>query len=453
MSGSGFQVLCVLGAQWGDEGKGKMVDILAREFDIVARFNGGANAGHTIVVEGKKYALHLLPCGILIPSVINIIGNGCVVHVPTLLQELKQLEKGGFGYEGRLYISQRAHMLFNFHKLIDGAQESFRGKKKIGTTKRGIGPCYSTKMNRIGLRFADLLEWDHFIEKYVALYETLKYSFPDALKDYDFREELALYRKEYAPKVRGMITSTTLMLNKYLKDGKRLLVEGANAAMLDIDLGTYPAVTSSNTTTGGIATGLGIPPQRIEACIGVVKAYTTRVGNGPFPTELLQGHEIGDILCKVGHEYGTTTGRRRRCGWLDIPLLQYSNMINGYTSINVTKLDVLSTLKIVKIGVEYKLDGKTLEWGDMPATNDVLARVEVVYEELEGWLTDISKCRKFANLPDNAVNYLRRIEELMGVPVAWIGVGPDREEMIEVPRFDLESDMDLEVEGRWGFCC
>jgi len=440
MSGLVGQLVCVLGAQWGDEGKGKMVDLLAREFDIVARFNGGANAGHTLVVDGKKYALHLLPSGILLPTATNIIGNGCVVHIPSLIQEMDQLIARGFVLDGRLLISQRAHIVFDFHKLIDGDQERLRGNKKIGTTKRGIGPTYSAKMNRNGLRFADILNWDHFEARYEALFEALKYSFPDALKDYDAKEELSLYKETYCPRIRSMITSTTLFINKSVKEGKRILAEGANAAMLDIDFGTYPAVTSSNTTIGGIVTGLGIPPKLVGECVGVVKAYSTRVGGGPFPTELFEGHEQGDILCDVGHEYGTTTGRRRRCGWLDIPALQYSTMINGYTSINLTKLDVLNTIKSIKIGIAYKLDGKLLEYGEMPATNDMLSRVEVVYEEHEGWLTDISKCRRFDELPKRAVDYMRRIEELIGVPVKWIGVGPDREETIVVARADIEAE-------------
>jgi len=244
---------------------------------------------------------------------------------------------------------------------------------------------------------------------------------------------LNLYKENYFPKIKHMITNTILLLCKYMKQEKRILAEGANAAMLDIDFGTYPAVTSSNTTCGGVATGLGIPPQKMEACVGVVKAYTTRVGNGPFPTELLEGDEIGDKLCSIGHEYGTTTGRRRRCGWLDIPLLQFTHTVNGYSSINITKLDVLNTLETIKIGVAYKLDGRTLERGEMPASLERLSRVEVVYEDHPGWMTDISNCSKFSDLPDKAKTYLRRIKELMGVPVAWVGVGPDRKQMIPVP--------------------
>jgi len=433
MSGSIEKVTCVLGAQWGDEGKGKLVDILAQQYDVVARFNGGANAGHTLVVEGEKFALHLVPCGILVPNVLNVVGSGTVVHVPTLLEELAHLEKSNIKYEGRLFISKRAHMLFEFHKLIDGAQEQSRGTKKIGTTKRGIGPCYANKMNRNGIRFGDLLHWDSFVQKYTSLVEALKFKYPKTLENYDHESELALYKGTYFPSIQPMISDTILLLNKCVNEGKRVLAEGANAAMLDIDFGTYPAVTSSNTTCGGVATGLGIPPHKLEACVGVVKAYTTRVGNGPFPTELVEGDEVGDLLCSIGHEYGTTTGRRRRCGWLDIPLLQFSNMINGYTSINITKLDVLNTLENVKIGVAYKINEKTLEYGEMPSSLESLSQVQVEYEDHPGWLTDISKCTSFADLPENAISYIRKVEDLLSVPVSWVGVGPDRNQMISVP--------------------
>jgi len=433
MYGSTDKVTCVLGAQWGDEGKGKLVDILAQKYNVVARFNGGANAGHTVVVKGQKFALHLIPCGILIPNVLNIIGNGTVVHVPTLLGELENLEHHGIRYDSRIKISKRAHLLFDFHRLIDGAQESFRGSKKIGTTKRGIGPCYANKMNRNGLRFVDLLHWNTFEEKYLNLVEMLKRSYPKTLINYEEQKELALYKETYLPKIRDMITDTVVLLRKCMTNGKRILAEGANAGMLDIDFGTYPAVTSSNTTCGGVATGLGIPIRKVDSCVGVVKAYTTRVGNGPFPTELVAGDEIGDRLCSVGHEYGTTTGRRRRCGWLDIPLLQFTNTINGYGAINITKLDVLNTIEKLRIGIAYKIGDRTLEYGEMPSSLEVLSQVQVVYEDHLGWMEDISNCQSFSDLPKNAISYIRRIEELLGVPVAWVGVGPGRSDMITVP--------------------
>lgn len=425
------QVSCVLGAQWGDEGKGKLVDLLAQKYDIVARFNGGANAGHTLVVEGKKYAFHLVPCGILIPNVMNVVGNGTVVHVPTMLDELDALDEGKIDYGGRLLVSNRAHVLFDFHKMVDGAQEGRRGKNAIGTTKRGIGPCYATKMNRNGIRFGELLDWDHFEARYKSLVESMQTLYPVTLKDYDTEKELTMYKETYLPRILPMITDTILYINRAYNDGKRILAEGANAAMLDIDFGTYPAVTSSSTTVGGIATGLGLVPQKVKCWIGVVKAYTTRVGKGPFPTELPEGDAVGDLLCKVGREFGTTTGRRRRCGWLDIPLLAYSSLINGYSSINITKLDILNTLKEIQIGTHYKVEGRILEFGEMPCTLGDLEKVEVVYETLPGWESDISKCRSYGELPENATAYIDRIEELTKLPVSWVGVGPDREQMLE----------------------
>jgi len=432
LAGLKGKVSCVLGAQWGDEGKGKLVDLLAQKYDVVARFNGGANAGHTLVVEGQKFAFHLLPCGMLYPQCLNVIGNGVVIHVPTMLDELKNLDEAKITYEGRLKISNRAHLLFDFHKLIDGAQENRRGKNKIGTTKRGIGPCYSSKMTRNGVRVGQLLNWSRFEELYLELFNSLQGMFPQTLKDYDTAEELERY-KTYVPILTPMIEDSIYLLNKYYKEGKRIIAEGANAALLDIDFGTYPAVTSSSTTAGGLSTGLGIPPSRVEVLIGVVKAYTTRVGQGPFPTELMEGDEFGDHMCKKGHEFGTTTGRRRRCGWLDIPLVQFSSLVNGYTSINITKLDILNDFAEIKLGVKYKVEGKTLPPGVMPSTLDDLRKVEMEYETLPGWQSDTSACKSWEELPENAKNYIRRIEELLEIPVSWIGVGPNRSQMLERP--------------------
>jgi len=432
MSGEKSKVACVLGAQWGDEGKGKLVDLLAQKYDVVARFNGGANAGHTLVVDGKKYAFHLVPCGILIPGCMNVVGNGTVVHTPTMLKELEALDANKIDYKGRLLISKRAHVLFDFHKMVDGAQEDRRGKKSIGTTKRGIGPCYATKMNRNGIRFAELLNFDRFKERYMDLVKAMQRQYPNTLADYDVEAELKNYQTNYIPRIKEMIIDTIVYLNRAIKDGKRVLAEGANAAMLDIDFGTYPAVTSSNTTIGGIATGLGIA-NKLEACVGVVKAYTTRVGNGPFPTELLEGDQIGDHLCSVGREYGTTTGRRRRCGWLDIPLLQYSTLLNGYSSINITKLDILNELAEIKIGTKYKIGKRVLDYGEMPSTMGELEQVEVEYETVPGWQSDISLCKTYEELPQTCKDYLKRIEDLVQVPISWIGVGPDRDQMLLKP--------------------
>lgn len=432
ISGLSGNVACVLGAQWGDEGKGKLVDLLAQRYNIVGRFNGGANAGHTLVVDGKKFAFHLLPCGMLYPNCVNVIGNGVVVHIPTMLGELKNLDDANVKYEGRLKISNRAHILFDFHKLIDGAQEHKLGKNKIGTTKRGIGPCYSSKMTRNGLRMGELLNWSRFEERYTCLLEALKCQYPQTLEDYDHAEELNRM-KEYQTILKPMIEDTIFTLNRLHKEGKRIIAEGANAALLDIDFGTYPAVTSSSTTIGGLSTGLGVAPSKIDCVLGVVKAYTTRVGAGPFPTELAEGDADGDHMCKVGREFGTTTGRRRRCGWLDIPLVQYSTLINNYTSINITKLDILNDLAEIKIGTTYNIDGKALPAGMMPCTLEDLQKVTVSYETLPGWQSDISKCAKWEDLPANCKAYVRRIEDLLGVPVSWIGVGPGRHQMLERP--------------------
>jgi len=393
-------------------------------YDIIGRFNGGANAGHTLVVGGRKYAFHLLPCGMLYEGKKNVIGNGVVLDVPIMLNELKQLNDAGMDTKGRLLISDRSTMLFDAHKLIDASNEKGLGDESIGTTKKGIGPAYATKASRNGLRAGDILEWDLFKRKHRQLIESLQrqYGF-----EYDIQGEQDKY-DSYRPLITDMITDTNFFLYHALKDGKSVLVEGANAAMLDLDLGTFPYVTSSNTTAGGISTGLGIPPRAVQNIMGVVKAYTTRVGSGPFPTELHDS--IGENLRKNGGEFGTTTGRPRRCGWLDIPVLQYSHAINGYASLNITKLDVLSDLKEIKIGVSYTLDGKPLPPARMPASLSEYSRVQVEWETMPGWQCDISKVKTYEELPAQARAYIERIEQLVGVPVSWIGVGPGREDMI-----------------------
>jgi adenylosuccinate synthase len=415
-------VVAVLGAQWGDEGKGKLVDVLAADFDIVARFNGGNNAGHTIVVDKVKYAFHLLPCGLLYPKALNVIGNGVVVHIPSLFKELEPLEKNGIDWKGRLFISDRAHLVFDVHQMVDGLQEAQAGDKSIGTTKRGIGPAYSAKCSRSGLRAGDLLHFKNVEERLPVLIKDYQkhYGF-----EYDIAAEVERYR-EYAEMCKDMIVDTVSLVHNSIREGKQILVEGANAALLDIDFGTYPYVTSSTTTSGGICTGLGLPPSKIGGVIGVVKAYTTRVGEGPFPTEL--SCSIGKSMMTVGHEYGTTTGRPRRCGWLDLALLSYSHMLNGFASLNITKLDVLDHLDEIKICVAYKLDGKQITF---PASLDDLALVEVVYETFPGWKCDISKAKTLAELPANAIAYLKRIEEVMDLPISWIGNGAGRTDMIK----------------------
>jgi len=419
-------VCAILGAQWGDEGKGKLVDILAQDYDIVARFNGGANAGHTLVVEGKKFAFHLLPCGMLYEGKVNVIGNGVVLHTPTLLKELASLHDAGMDTTGRLKISDRAHLLFDFHQVIDGRQEEGLGAKNIGTTKKGIGPCYSSKATRNGIRVGELIEdFDTFTVRYNGLLADLQaqYGF-----DYDGAEELARY-KEYRDILMPMVDDTVQYINQSLRAGKSILTEGANAALLDIDFGTYPFVTSSPTSAGGISTGLGLAPSKVNNVVGIVKAYTTRVGSGPFPTELECA--VGQKLRDVGHEYGTTTGRPRRCGWLDLPVVMYSHLLNNYSSINITKLDCLDELDEVCIGVAYKVDGERLPYGTMPSTLKGLGKVEVEYETMPGWKTDISKIDSFDDLPANAKAYLARIEEVLEVPISWVGTGPGREAMLK----------------------
>merc|ERR1740122_949458 len=460
----------VLGAQWGDEGKGKLVDILAQDVQLCARFNGGANAGHTLIVDGKRYAFHLLPCGMINKSCKNLIGNGVVVHIPTLMRELGDLKDFDPRALERVFISTRAHLLFDSHQLIDGILEAEQGTNSIGTTKRGIGPSYSSKAIRNGLRFGDLLHFEEFerrlreliawsqkrfgeprekdtpaqllLRKALREYNT-KYAFdPEGGKKggvTDIEQEIERYRS-YAKLLQSQLVDSVTLIHEDIARGYKVLVEGANAALLDIDFGTYPFVTSSNTTIGGVCTGLGVPPRVIDNIIGVVKAYTTRVGFGPFPTELQNEKQdledfygeyfgeglmierkgdtrgpyslqkgdrvkVGEMLQEVGHEYGTTTGRRRRCGWLDIPLVKYSAMVNGFHSISITKLDVLTGLKQIRIAVAYRNVEMTevrLPSGYFPSHLKDLEKVVCEYETLEGWKEDISRCRKFADLPANA---------------------------------------------------
>ncbi|PIA28823.1 hypothetical protein AQUCO_06600029v1 [Aquilegia coerulea] len=422
------QVSGVLGCQWGDEGKGKLVDILAQHFDVVARCQGGANAGHTIYnAEGKKFALHLVPSGILNEETLCVIGNGVVVHLPGLFAEIDGLESNGVSCKGRILVSDRAHLLFDFHQAVDGLRESELAKSFIGTTKRGIGPCYSAKVIRNGIRVGDLRHMDTFPQKLDLLlsdaasrFKGFNYS-PDML-----REEVERY-KRYAERLEPYIADTVHVVNDFIGQKKKILVEGGQATMLDIDFGTYPFVTSSSPSAGGICTGLGIAPRVLGDLIGVVKAYTTRVGSGPFPTE--DFGKAGDLLRLAGKEFGTTTGRPRRCGWLDVVALKYSCQINGFSSLNLTKLDVLSNFSEIKLGVSYKaIDGTPIE--SFPGDLRTLEQLKVEYEVLPGWQSDISSIRSYAELPREAQQYVERIEELVGVPIHYIGVGPGRDALI-----------------------
>lgn len=422
------QVSGVLGSQWGDEGKGKLVDILAEHFDVVARCQGGANAGHTIYnSEGKKFALHLIPSGILNEETLCVIGNGVVVHVPSFFEEIDSLESNGVSCEGRILVSDRAHLLFDFHQVVDGLREAELAKSFIGTTRRGIGPCYSSKVIRNGIRVSDLRHMDTFPQKLDILLSDAASRFqgfnygPDML-----REEVERY-KRFAERLEPFMTDTVHFMNEAISQKKKILVEGGQATMLDIDFGTYPFVTSSSPSAGGICTGLGIAPRAVGDLIGVVKAYTTRVGSGPFPTEILG--KGGDLLRFAGQEFGTTTGRPRRCGWLDIVGLRYCCQINGFSSLNLTKLDVLSDLPEIQLGVSYRqIDGSPIK--SFPADLRVLEQINVEYEVLPGWQGDISSIRNYSDLPKAARQYVERIEQLVGVPIHYIGIGPGRDALI-----------------------
>lgn len=423
----------VLGSQWGDEGKGKLVDLLCDNIDVCARCQGGNNAGHTIVVGKTKYDFHMLPSGLVNPNCLNLVGSGVVIHVPSLFEELDNLEKKGLHCRDRLFISSRAHLVFDFHQRTDKLKEAelSENKKSIGTTGKGIGPTYSTKALRSGIRVHHLVlqepeAWDEFKARYNRLVESRFKRYGDF--EYDSDAELARYAK-YRDLVRPFVVDSVEFMHKAIAANKRILVEGANALMLDLDFGTYPYVTSSATGIGGVLTGLGIPPKAIRNVYGVVKAYTTRVGEGPFPTEQL--NKDGETLQDVGAEYGVTTGRKRRCGWLDLVVLKYSTLINGYTSLNITKLDVLDGFKEIKVGVAYHKDGQKITY--FPEDLHKLAKVEVEYVTLPGWQEDITKIKDYADLPENAKNYLKYIEDYLKVPIQWVGTGPGRESMLEKP--------------------
>ncbi len=418
--------ILVVGAQWGDEGKGKITDLLAQEADIVARYNGGDNAGHTVVFRGQTFRLHHIPSGILYPEVICILGNGMVVNPERLCQELDELASRGVDVSPhRLKISGRAHLVLPIHIALDKAEEAIRGERAIGTTYRGIGPAYSEKFARRGLRVADMLE-EGFGEKLEKAVERVN----RLLELYGFEtlDPTSVVQKqlEYARRLAPYIDDTSWLLNKALREGKKVLCEGAQGTFLDIDHGTYPYVTSSYPTAGGAMVGLGIGPKWVEKVIGVTKAYTTRVGGGPFPTELTD--EIGNHLAEVGREYGTTTGRRRRTGWLDLVALRYAVMVNDITELAVTKLDILTGIDPIKVCVAYRVRGEEVNW--FPFSTEALFQCEPVYTELPGWREEISNVRRFEELPIQAQDYIRFIEGMVGVPIKIISVGPEREQTL-----------------------
>jgi len=399
---------------------------------LVCRCQGGNNAGHTVIVGDKAYDFHILPCGIIWEGCESLVGSGVVIHLPDFFKELeKNIAKGLTGWETRLKVSDRAHLVFDFHQAVDGMQESNReglaNTTKLGTTKKGIGPTYASKMNRTGVRLTDLMDnFEDFANKFSILADNYMAAFPSLKVDKE--AEIERYRG-LAERIRPLVVESVSYLHNKLAEGKKVLVEGANAAMLDIDFGTYPYVTSSNCSIGGVCTGLGIPPKMVGDVFGVVKAYTTRVGDGPFPTELR--NELGDFLQKEGHEFGVTTGRPRRCGWLDIPLLRFTNQVNGYTALALTKTDILDKLDEIKIGVNYIKDGKKLD--HYPSGVFQYDNVEVEYITMPGWKTPIGHFRSFDELPQNAQNYVLKIEELLGLPLRWVGVGASRDAMILRP--------------------
>lgn len=416
-----MSVTVLVGSQWGDEGKGKIVDLLSERYDVVVRYQGGANAGHTVEIGDKKYVLHLIPSGILRPGVVCVIGNGVVLDPEALLEEIKILEENGISVKGRLFISQNTHLIMPYHKLLDSISE--KGKQKIGTTGRGIGPCYIDKYARRGIKINDLLNREMLKEK-------IRFNLEEKnalLKNIYNVEEMdidAIINQyvEFDTTIDEYIKDVPSYLNSVIKEGKSVLLEGAQGTLLDVDFGTYPYVTSSHPTSGGACIGSGVAPTKITDVIGIVKAYTTRVGEGPFPTELTD--ETGEKLRKVGREFGATTGRPRRCGWFDAFLIKYSNMINGTTSVAITKLDVLDHFEEIKVCTGYEVDGRLLK--TYPSDPLMMNRVKPVYTTLPGWNTDTTGCRAYNDLPEATKDYLEFIAKEGDFKISIVSVGPER---------------------------
>jgi len=421
-----MKAIVVVGAQWGDEGKGKVVDYLAGSFDIIARYAGGHNAGHTVIFNGHRFILQLIPCGVLRAGKQAVIGSGVVVDPAALVAELDNLEKAGIAIGGRLHLSNRAHLIFPYHRQMEKAAEAARGAAKIGTTSRGIGPAYEDKMARHGLRLCDLMEKDGFCQKLERVLRekdaVCRAAFGASLDVKGLLEEYVALGE----RIRGYVCDTAALLNGALGQGKSVLIEGAQGTMLDIDHGTYPYVTSSSAIAGGACTGLGVPPTCITATVGVTKAYTTRVGSGPFPTEMpdLEAKQVRDR----GKEYGAVTGRPRRCGWLDLVILRYAVMVNGLDSLVVTKLDVFDTQREIQVCVGYRYKGAPLR--DMPASAEQFAQVEPVYRNLPGWCCSTYGIRDAGSLPQAARDYLKFVSDELGVEIGMISTGPERDATI-----------------------
>ena len=420
--------IVLLGAQWGDEGKGKATDLLGDRVDYVVRYQGGNNAGHTVVIGDQKYALHLLPSGILSPNVIPVIGNGVVIDPAVLLQEIKDLNERGID-TSKLKISTNAHLITPYHRTIDKVSERFLGKSKIGTTGRGIGPAYADKINRIGIRVQDLFDQSILKQKIeAALHDKNQILVKVFNRKGITVEEVISEYLGFAEALKPYVTDTSLLLDQALQQGKVVLLEGSQGTLLDVDHGTYPFVTSSNPTAGGASTGSGIGPTKITRVIGILKAYTTRVGSGPFPTELFD--EDGEALRKIGGEVGVTTGRNRRCGWFDAPIARYAVRVNGLTDFFLTKLDVLTGWEKIPVCVAYEIDGVRVE--ELPASQSDFHHAKPIYEYLPGWKENISKAKSVADLPKNAQEYMKFLEKVSGAQISAIGVGPGRDETIVV---------------------
>ncbi|MDR0691202.1 MAG: adenylosuccinate synthase [Streptococcaceae bacterium] len=414
----------VVGTQWGDEGKGKITDFLSENAEVIARYQGGDNAGHTIIIDSMKYKLHLIPSGIFYKDKISVIGNGMVVNPKSLVEELAYLHDAGIVTDS-LRISDRAHVILPYHIELDRLQEEAKGENKIGTTIKGIGPAYMDKAARVGIRIADLLDKEIFAKRLRSNLEEKNRQFTKMYdgKTMEFAEIFAEYY-EYGQNIKQYVTDTSIILNDALDQGKRVLFEGAQGVMLDVDQGTYPFVTSSNPVAGGVTIGSGVGPSKINKVVGVCKAYTSRVGDGPFPTELFD--DVGDKIREVGKEYGTTTGRARRVGWFDSVVMRHSKRVSGITNLSLNSIDVLTGIATLKICVAYDFDGKQIL--HYPASLKELRRCKPIYEKLSGWTEDITKVRSLEELPENARNYVRRVGELVGVRISTFSVGPDREQ-------------------------